>query len=130
VLSVKGGVDDITAWMARWGFAILVSVATVAGLIAGATVTVPAGVPGFALQSTAVYRLEVGAAIFLGLYFVAMAFVLALRNRAFTEISTDGIRAESLGELPRALLTQERALGVLSEMVDEIGSLRDEREGR
>jgi hypothetical protein len=59
-----------------------------------------------------------------------MAFVLALRNRAFTEIGTDGIRAESLGELPRALLTQERALSVLSDRVDEIGNLRDEEEGR
>jgi hypothetical protein len=127
---VRGAVDEITAWMARWGFAVLVSVASMAGLIAGATVAVPGDVPGIALQATAVYRLEVGAAMFLGLYFVAMAFVLALRNRAFTEIGTGGIRAESLGELPRALLTQERALGVLSDMVDEIGNLRDEREGQ
>lgn len=106
----------------------MVGTAVLVGVIFASTAAVPVEIPGFALQSSAVYRLEVGGAIFLGLYFVAMAFVLALRNRGFTEIGTDGIKAENLGEVPRTLLTQERALRVLSERVNEIGDLGDDRE--
>jgi hypothetical protein len=116
--------------MRRWGFATLVGVAVLVGVIVGATVAVPIEIPAVALRSGAVYRLEVGGAIFVGLYFVAMAFVLALRNRGFTEIGTDGIRAESMEEVPRSLLTQERALKVLFEKVNEMGDLHDGRGGR
>ena len=65
-------------------------------------------------------------AIFIGLYLVAMAFVLALQNRAFTEIGAGGMRARSLADLPMTLRTHERALGGLLEVLDEIWHLRDD----
>jgi hypothetical protein len=68
----------------------MVGGAMVIAALVGARVPVPAEVPGVALQAVAVYRLEVGGAIFVGLYVITMAFVLALQNRAFTEIGTGG----------------------------------------
>lgn len=124
---MNGGRGKIIEWMAHWGFAVLVGAAVIIAVIVAATVAIPADIPSVALGSTAVYRVEVGGAIFIGLYFAAMAFVLALRNRAFTDIGTDGIRARNLSDVPKALLTQERALGVLFEKVNEIGDLRDDR---
>jgi hypothetical protein len=116
--------------LVRWGFAALVGAAALAGLGASATVALPADIPGVALQAAPVYRLEVGGAIFIGLYLAAMAFVLALQNRAFTEIGTGGMRARSLGDLPTTLRTHERALKGLLEVLDEIWDLRDDpREG-
>ncbi len=127
---MKIAIDKITTWATRWGFATLVGIAAVVGVIVAATVAVPIEIPAVALRSMAVYRLEVGGAIFIGFYFVAMAFVLALRNRGFTEIGTGGIRAESLEEeMSRTLLTQERALRVLFEKVNEMGDRRDDRGG-
>lgn len=83
--------------LARWGFAAMVGTAIVATLFAGVTVAVPSDVPAVALQAPAVYRLEVGGATFVGLYVVTMALFLALQNRAFTEIGTDGEGTESVG---------------------------------
>lgn len=122
--------QEIASWLTRWGFAVLVGIAAMVGIVVGVTVAVPIEIPGAALRSGAVYRLEVGGAVFIGLYFLAMAFVLALRNRGFTEIGTDGIRAESLGDVPRSLLNQERALRILFEKVNEMGDLHDDRGGR
>lgn len=59
----------------------------------------PEPVPDFALQDGAVYRLEVGAASFTILYIAAMAFVLALGGRGFTEIGTQGLRATEVVEV-------------------------------
>ena len=84
----------------------MVGAVMVASLFAGVTVAVPSDVPAVALQAPAVYRLEVGGAIFVGLYVVTMAFVLALQNRAFTDIGTDGVRAQSLSDLPGTLMAQ------------------------
>lgn len=115
-------------WISRWGFGVAVVVAAVLGAGVGTTVSLPSDIPGVALQAAPVYRLEVGAAIFVGLYVVAMALVLAFQNRGFTEIGSGGVRAHDLTELPRALLTQEGALNVLLEVVDELEDLRVDRE--
>jgi hypothetical protein len=104
----------------------MVGVAAAIGLLVAAKVAIPPAIPGIALQAEPVYRLEVGGALFIGLYLVAMAFVLALRNRAFTEIGTGGMRARSLGDLPTTLRTHERALKGLLEVLDEIWDLRDD----
>jgi hypothetical protein len=118
--------QQIKAWFVRWGFGAMVGVAAAIGLLVAAKVAIPPAIPGIALQAEPVYRLEVGGAIFIGLYLVAMAFVLALRNRAFTEIGTGGMRARSLGDLPTTLRTHERALKGLLEVLDEIWDLRDD----
>lgn len=65
----------------------------------GWKVMVPAHPPDFALKSASVYRIEVAAATFLGLYLVAMALVLALYNRAFSEIGVNGLKAQELANL-------------------------------
>jgi hypothetical protein len=105
----------------------MVGTVIVTSLFVGVTVAVPSDVPAVALQAPAVYRLEVGGAIFVGLYVVTMAFGLALQNRAFTEIGSDGVRARSLSDLPGTLMAQEGALNVLLEVVDELEGLRDHR---
>jgi hypothetical protein len=107
------------AWIARWGFAVMVATATAMALAVAATVAIPSEVPGVALQAPALYRAEVGGAIFLGLYLMSLAFVLALRNRGFTEIGTAGVRASRLDGLPEALQEQERSLKLLLEIVNE-----------
>ncbi len=67
-------------WFARWGFAVMVAVAIVVGFAVAVTVSSPAEVPTVALRAVPVYRVEVGAAVFFGLYSVTMAIALALRN--------------------------------------------------
>lgn len=121
------GADRIGRWAAHWGFAALVGGAAVVALIAGATVAVPAAIPGVALEAAPVYRLEVGGAIFIGLYLAAMAFVLALQNRAFTEFGSGGVRARSLRDLPETLLVQERTLSALINAIASITDSHDER---
>jgi hypothetical protein len=118
------------AWISRWGFAALVAAAGLTGMAMGVTVALPSDIPAVALQAAPVYRLEVGGVIFLGLYVVAMAFVLALQNRAFTEFGTGGVKAQSLRDLPASLLKQERAMKVLGEIIRDTGEPGDYRERR
>jgi membrane-bound ClpP family serine protease len=126
VATVRALFLRIEAWVARWGFATMIGVAAAVSGVVAAKVAVPSAIPGIALEAEPVYRLEVGGAIFIGLYLVAMAFVLALQNRAFTEIGTGGMRARSLSDLPMTLRTHERALKGLLEVLDEIWDLRDD----
>ena len=89
--------------------------------------TTPAGVPGFALQAAPIYRLEVGAAMFTGLYLPAMALVLSLHNRGFTEIGTRGIKARDLsGTENRLLSAQDATIGWMEKSIEEM--LKDEAE--
>jgi hypothetical protein len=90
------------------------------GLVAGLTVAVPVDIPAVALRAAPVYRLEVGAALFGGLYVVSMTFVLALRNRGFTDIGTAGVRAHDLGHLPEAIVADRRALAELATLIAEL----------
>ncbi len=85
-------------WLSRWGFAALVALGAAVATWMAATVAVPADVPGFALQAAAVYRLEIGGAFFAGLYLASTALVLALNNRAFTEVGTAVIRAHGIDD--------------------------------
>jgi hypothetical protein len=80
-------------WLKDFGFPVLVLAALAASGYLAASVPVPHPVPDFALQAAPVYRLEVGAVSFAILYLAAMAFVLALGGRGFTEIGTQGLRA-------------------------------------
>jgi hypothetical protein len=114
-------------WLARWGFAVAVGIAIGVGLLVGITVHIPAAIPNVALQAAAVYRLEVGGAIFVGFYLAAMAFVLALRNRGFTDIGTAGVRVRSLDGVPEALRAQEISVRLLQETVAQVRDLAKSR---
>src|ERR1700758_643205 len=84
------------AWVARWGFALAVASALAVSVTLAVTVPVPTELPSLALNAVVVYRLEVGGALFVGLYIAAMALALALQNRGFTEIGNGGIRAQDM----------------------------------
>jgi hypothetical protein len=88
--------NGFKGWIAQRGFAILVGLAMFAATYVAWTVEVPSTVPDFALNAAAIYRIEVGAATFLGLYIVGMAFVLALHNRGFSEIGVHGLKAQDI----------------------------------
>ena len=109
----------------RWGFAAMVAVAIAVGIAAGATVTPPTDIPAIALRATALYRVEVGAAVFFGLYLATMALVLAMHNRAFTELGTDGIKARDLASF-EATNRDEFVL----ESIEEIRELLNRQEER
>jgi hypothetical protein len=109
----------------RWGFAVLVTLAIGAGIAAGATVAIPVDVPSIALSAEPVYRVEVGAAVFFGLYLATMALVLAMHNRGFTELGTGGIRASGLA-VERDAGYEEMAL----ELLEEVSSLQVTKEER
>ena len=106
----------------------MVGMAMLIGAAAGAMVVVPTNVPGAALQATGVYRLEVGGAIFLGLYVAAMAFALSLRNRGFTEISSHGIRARDMDTMPELISASEMSVELLSEVIEDVRRLQEHRE--
>ena len=110
----------VKAWLERWGFATLVGSAVVLGLIVGVTVAVPADIPTIALRAAPVYRLEVGGALFTGLYLASMAFVLALRNRGFSEIGTGGVRVHDLGRVPELAVADRRAIDDLEAVIAEL----------
>jgi hypothetical protein len=42
--------QHISIWLARWGFAAVVGLVVVVGLIGGATVALPPDIPGVALR--------------------------------------------------------------------------------
>jgi hypothetical protein len=119
---MSGGSDRrvVTAWIERWGFATLVGSAAVVGFVVAVTVAVPTNVPAIALRAAPVYRLEVGAALFAGLYLASMAFVLALRNHAFAEIGTSGMRAHDLGRLSELAVADRRAFDDLAALTAEL----------
>jgi hypothetical protein len=108
----------------------MVAVSAVIGAAIAVTVAIPSEVPAIALQAKPVYRLEVGGAIFVGLYLLATAIGLALQNRAFTEFGSGGVRARSLRDLPAGLDEHEVALESLTEIVQDLRKTRGDREGR
>jgi hypothetical protein len=112
--STSGG-QKLVPWVSQWGFAVLVAAGVlVAGYVAW-RVHVPSDVPDFALKAEAVYRVEVGAGTFLGLYLVMMAFVLALNNRGFSEIGVNGLKAQDMANKAQqdAIQGHEESLEIL-----------------
>jgi hypothetical protein len=107
----------------RWGFAAMVSVAIVVGVVTAATVAPPEDIPSIAMRAVPVYRVEVGSAVFLGLYLATMALFLAMHNRGFTEIGTGGVRAQGLAAENDAEFEE-----VLIDLIGEVGDLREERQ--
>ncbi len=111
-----------TEWLKRWGFAVLVAVALIASVLVAASVAMPSQVPSFALRASAIYRLETGAASFLGFYLAAMAVVLSLHNRGFTEIGMRGISARDPGgdARHRRLVEQEGVGQKMEKAIEEM----------
>jgi hypothetical protein len=107
----------------RWGFSAMVALAIVAGIAAAATVAPPSDIPSIAMRAVPVYRVEVGTAVFLGLYLATMALFLAMHNRGFTEIGTGGVRAQGLAAEGDAEFEE-----VLIDLIGEVGDLREERQ--
>lgn len=112
----------LVRWLMRWGFATVVGACLVAAGCASLTARVPTPVPDFALRAGVIYRIEIGAAAFLGLYLVAMAFVLALNNRGFSEVGVNGLKAQDMANKAQqdAIDGHEDSLSILREMVGEI----------
>ncbi|MBS1894007.1 MAG: hypothetical protein JST59_22130 [Actinobacteria bacterium] len=102
----------------------MVAVAIGAGIVAGATVTPPTEIPSVALGAVPVFRMEVGVAVFFGLYLAAMALVLALHNRAFTELGTGGFKARDLSVAEDAYFEE-----MILEFIDEFHESTDPAKG-
>src|SRR4029077_17767010 len=83
----------------RFGFALLVLTALALSARIALCVSVPDPVPAFAIQAEPVYKLEVGAACFVGFYLAIASFVLALHNRGFIRFGTRAVEPGSLGKV-------------------------------
>jgi hypothetical protein len=114
--------------LARWGFAALVAAAIAVGLFVATTITPPAELPTVALRAAAVYRVEVGGAVFLGLYIATMALSLALHNRGFTEFGSGAIRARDLAAVSADAISAEASRELLDDVMQEVRELSDWRE--
>jgi hypothetical protein len=110
--------------LARWGFAALVAIAILVGFLVAATVSVPDAIPSVALRAAPVYRVEVGAAVFLGLYLAALVFALSLHNRGFTEIGSGGAKARDLAAAGEAV-----SIELLEAILKEVDLTRERQEG-
>jgi peptidoglycan hydrolase CwlO-like protein len=113
----------------------------VAAAVVAVEVSVATPVLRFALQAAVIYRVEIAAAAFLGLYLVAMAFALALNNRGFSEIGMSGLKAQDLAQRgqQRTFTEHEKALESVDAMVtvaqssiedleERVGELEEESE--
>ncbi len=109
----------------RWGFTAMVAMAVVVGAVAAVTVALPSNLPSVALGATSVYRVEVGAAVFTGLYLGATALFLAMHNRAYTELGTSGIRASALAAEEEAEFE-----GLTLELMEEVRGIQAWRRER
>ena len=114
--------------LVRWGFAALVVGAIAVCFFAAATVTPPTEVPTVALNAEAVYRVEVGGAVFLGLYIATIALSLALHNRGFTEFGAGAFRARDLAAVSAEAISAETSRELLDDVAEEVRDLNDWRE--
>jgi hypothetical protein len=106
----------------------MVAAAIAVGFLVALTVTPPAEVPTVALRASAVYRVEVGAAVFFGLYVATMAFALALQNRGFTEIGSGGIRAQDLAAVSENVDAEVVSREILEELAEQVDALLERRQ--
>lgn len=112
----------------RWGFAVLVLAAIAVGLFAAITVRPPTEVPAAALQAVVIYRVEVGMAVFFGLYLATIALALAVQNRGFTEIGSGGIRARGLTAASEEAAVEREDMDLIIDLADQVRDLQAWRE--
>ena len=106
---------------------MMVAAAMVLGAGIALTAVPPPEIPTAALRSAAVYRVEVGGAVFLGLYLAAMALALAIQNRGFTEIGSGGIKAQDLAAVSDEMVVRDLATEILEELIEQIDVLEERR---
>jgi hypothetical protein len=84
----------VKAWLINYGFAALVLIALVGGIVVAQQTHVPetSDLPGLAFGSQLLYRNEIGGISFIFYYLIVLVFVLALNGRGFTEIGPKGVR--------------------------------------
>ncbi|HEY4810778.1 MAG TPA: hypothetical protein VIH71_06940 [Solirubrobacteraceae bacterium] len=113
-----------------WGFAGAVLVCGVLGLAAAVFAGGARRPPAYALNSTLIYRCEIGGVVFVILYFVVVLTRLASYGRTPTSIGASGAK---LPQLPHALLSDALAgyqtvaarLDELpDQIIDEMAALR------
>lgn len=121
--AVEKDEGTLTEWAKRWSLSILVLAAAIGAVYVACKVSVPGRPPSIALKSPSVYRIEIGVASFVGLYLVAMALVLALHNRAFTEIGMNGLKAQEVAneQQQEAIRGQEDQFDAVWDAVDGMG---------
>lgn len=128
----------IAGWLEAYGFAVLVLLAIIAAAVAGLTATIPRDAP-LVGDSESLYSLLVGGVAFAVFYLGALAFVLALRGRGFTELGPRGVRANRVlrkkqqqalrrhEEAIEGLKTQLKQMSALTEaLVDQTAKLEEE----
>ncbi|HST69895.1 MAG TPA: hypothetical protein VLI94_09580 [Solirubrobacterales bacterium] len=76
-------------WLERHGPALAVFIALVCAGYFAASTHVPDPVPGFALRSPGIYRLEIGVAFFVASFLAAMVLLRTLRD------GPKGLRADA-----------------------------------
>jgi hypothetical protein len=107
----------LKTWLINYGFAGLVFLAFVGGVIIAQQTEVPAtaDLPGLAFGSQSLYRNEVGGISFVFYYLAALVFVLALNGRGFTIIGPKGIRDGKVvnRETQETIRGQERSIAAL-----------------
>jgi hypothetical protein len=91
-------------FVARWGFAVMVAIAVVAGLAAAATVTPPSDLPSVALRATAV-------------------------NRGVTELGTGGVRAGDLAAFSEDVTAESESRELLAELIAEVDEVKARQRG-
>lgn len=95
------------------------------GLGMAIAVEPPVELPAVALGTAVVYRVEVGAVVFVAIYIAVMSLVLAMHSRGFTEIGGGGVKAQDLAGLSRDEFV---IVELLLELADEVGNLRSRME--
>jgi hypothetical protein len=86
---------DMQRRLDRYGLAFAVLMALACGCYFAASTHVPHPVPGFALRSPGIYRLEIGAAFFVASFLAAMAVLQALRDGGFPTFEAKRLESDT-----------------------------------
>jgi hypothetical protein len=109
---------------ARQVFGGAVALALIAAIVASVAAETPDPVPSYALDSPAVYHLEIALAMFVVAYAGIAAVWLAWQGRAFTKLTGPagiGAEAEALNVTSDAVATlQQDVITPLSEAIDDL----------
>jgi hypothetical protein len=126
--SNSGPKEPLEPWL-RWGFATLVVIAAACGALVGALAEPPADLPGYALDSSTIYRLELTLAAFALVYVPLTTVFLAFQGRAFVKLTAGpaSIEAEKVralraaaGEIQRTASLHERDIEDLLNAVEDL----------
>jgi len=102
----------------RYAFPAVVVLGAAFAVAAGAEATPPPDIPSYALDSAAIYKSEVGLALFFGVYLLVTAIALAFEGRTRGKISTTGI--ELPGDISASVLAQQELTEELERMQRDI----------